>query len=220
MGLNTKNKGGYLGFERVSDFSGAGGVWNSKMVQIEVGTANWPDTVLWENNPTSPLAGWTVNGASVNNSLGFPSPPSIAITGNGQYAYVEPLPGQSLFNKTISFRCYITSGALCFHFHHATNGQGPFMKLDSRGGTNYTGIMFANSWGSFTKESLFGPYIAPNQWVAVKIRMFASSRIGWFTSGEFRDIFAIQSLGNRIGISSFNGGTGLIDNLEIYSGTP
>jgi hypothetical protein len=220
MGLNTKHPGGYNGFNRVPDFSGAGGVWNMKMVQVEVGYKEWPELVLWENNPSSPLSDWTVNGPSVNNSIGFPTPPSIAITGNSQYAHIEPVPGENLFYKTIAFRCYITSGAINLHFHNSTNGQGPFIKLDSRGGTNYTGIMYANSWGSYTKQPIYGPYIAPNTWVAVKLRLYASSRCGWFTSGQFRDIFPFQSLGNRIGVSSFNGGTGYIDNLEIYRGVP
>lgn len=220
MGTNTKNKAGYIGFERIPDFSGAGGVWSPKQIAPEVGYGSWPEIVLWKPDENSPLSGWTVNGASVNNSLGFPSPPSIAITGNNQYAYIEPFPGESLFYKTIAFRCFITSGALAFHFMHATNGQGPILKLDSRGGINYAGTMFANSWGSFGRETLYGPYVALNTWVAIKIRIYPSSRIGWFSSGEFRDITAVQSLGNRIGISSFNGGTGLIDNLEIFRGVP
>jgi hypothetical protein len=220
MGLNTKNKAGINGFTRIPDYSGAGGVWNLKMHQIEMSYKSWPDTVLWEADNNNPLSGWSTNGISVNNSIGYPTAPSIQVTGNGQYGHYEPIANEDLFYKTISFRCYVTNGAINVHFHCATNGQGPFIKLDSRAGSSYTGIMYANSWGNYQKEPLYGPKVALNTWVQVKIRMYASSRCGWFTSGEFRDIFPFQSNGNRIAVSSFNGGTGYIDNLEIYRGHP
>lgn len=214
MAYRNKNKAGYIGFDRNADPFRGSGIWTLHMQHNEAVYNNWYNQNYYEN--TGSLTGWTNNGATISAS-GNPGN-AISVTSTN---YCTINPNTSLTNllyKTIEFDVKVTNGMLAVFFgHNASTGRGPLIKLDARGGGYHSGLMFANSWGSYTAEPISGPQLIANTWYKVQISINNSMRATWYIDNVYRDIQPVLFNGQNIAIHGFGGG-GLVDNLKVYNG--
>ena len=207
MALYNKNKAGYIGFYRFNSPFACSGVWNLQQHHTEVIEKEWIDQTFYQN--TGDLTGWTNNGATIS---------SGAISVNGtNYCYINPDTSRtSLLYTTIEFDVYVTGGVLAVFFGHSQTGRGPLIKLDTRV-AKYSGLMFANAWGSYSAEPIAGPQLLPNTWTKVQLCTNNSMRNSWYINNLFRDVQPVLFNGPYIGIHGFGGG-GLVDNIKVYNG--
>jgi hypothetical protein len=230
MALNNKIHGGYIGYYRFTDANSAEGVWNLRMQQTEASNFTWVGQEVYKFKPDGNLDGWTNSGLTLNTGVGNPTAPAIQVS-PGTYGYIDPITyGTSLYGyageipdsllyTTVVMDVYLTGGAVGFHFAHASNGQGPFLKLDGRGGSFRSGIMYNTSWGVYGGEPA-GTVTHPlNQWVTVKVRIQNSALVRWYTEFNERDDQTVLINGTNIGLRWFAGsGVAYVDNLRVYRG--
>jgi hypothetical protein len=212
--LRNKPKASYIGYTRLNTPEIAGGVWYLNHQATEAQEFLWPGQALYRNTGDN-LTGWTNSGA--NSSGG-----TINVSGT-QYCYINPLindtralfPGFTF--KSVTFEAYISAGVMGFSFGHSNAGRGPILKLDARGGSNYTGLLFQNSWGVIGKQPTGGFAMVPNTWTTVRIEVNNAGRCDWYTNEVYRDRQPVLLNGRNIGILGFGGG-GSIRNIRVNNG--
>lgn len=217
MSFLNKNKGGYIGYFRYSTPEIASGVWNLKQQQQESSNAEWYDNTIWK---MSGLSGWANGGLSTSTAGHVAGTNSIIVSSPGAYGYVYPMPStDSMLYVTIVCWVYIPyNNALALHFCHASNGQGPFLKIDTRPG-GYSGLMYGTSWGVYGGEPIQGIDIASSTWTKIAIRIPSSVDASWYINDVYRDIEVILKNGNYLGIRKFAGSdTCYISDLRVYRG--
>ena len=135
-------------------------------------------TPLWSSDGSS-LAGWTVNGALVDNSKGQPLP-SLAAPGT-KYAYIAPVAG--LVGKSILADVRIATEAandLCnFFFGCNASGAGQMLRFDARPG-QHSGIATTTSWTAWGGPGATGLVIPAGQWFSVRIDIKAGPVADWY----------------------------------------
>lgn len=204
----SKNKGNYIGFDRISQPDGASGVWSMREVAVEVNNYEWIDQSLYYT-PCDNMTGW-------NNSGVYSTSGNFYVGGNS-YCYLAPIPNKNLLYSTLSFDVYVpTNSAVSAHFMCANNGQGPYLKIDTRSG-KFTGISYSKGWTQTGAEIVAGPATPANTWFNVRLRMYASSRVDWFTEGNYRDFQPVLNNGNNIAFWGYGLG-GYIDNIKVQRG--
>lgn len=218
MSFHNKNKAGYIGYFRYSTPEIASGVWNLKTQYNEASNSEWYSQTLFSSKEG--ITGWTTNGSSIltNNSIGYPSAPSIEISTAGDYGYISTgLP--SLVYTTIVFEAYMPDNeALEFYFAHSNTGQGNTLKLDTRAGY-YSGLMYHTTWTVYGGEPIQGIELTPNVWNKVAIRIPSSADTSWYINGSYRDREVVLLNGVNIGVRKFAGnGTCYVDNIRVYRG--
>ena len=217
MSFLNKNKGGYIGYFRYSTPEIASGVWNLKQQQQESSNNEWYSQYIYKANGVD---GWANGGISTSSNGVNASENSIAITSVGQYGYVAPLQNNDtmLYTTLVAWAYLPVNNAVALHFCHANNGQGPFLKIDTRPGY-YTGLMYGTSWGVYGGEPIQGINIPSANWTKIAIRIPSSADVSWFLDGTFRDNTVILKNGNNIGIRKFAGSdTCYISDLRLYRG--
>lgn len=213
--MYNKNKAGYIGFYRVNNPWNCGGIWPLNQVAIEASDYSWAEQYLWKHNGT--LTGWTNNGVTVNAGSGNPAP-SLSVTAT-KYAYYAPLTGSYLY-KTIEWDVYITAGMVNLHFACDNTGKGPMLRLDTRAG-KYCGLMWANSWTSYTGEPKAAPNqvtLATNTWHKIRVDINKAARAEWFIDYDRKDSAPVLLTGNNIAVNGDTAGAALFDNLIIHEG--
>jgi hypothetical protein len=204
----NKFPGSYIGFNRVSASDGASGVWNLKQVYTENTNYEWINQSIYYN-PCDSMTGWSNNGVYSSNGNFY--------VGGNSYCYIEPIAGQNLLYSTLLFDVYIpTNSAVAVNFMCATTGQGPYLKFDTRAG-KYTGVSYSRGWTQVGGELTSGPVTPVNTWFNVRIRMYNSARIDWFTENQYRDFQPVLNNGTNIGFWGYGLG-GYIDNVTIKRG--
>lgn len=203
-----KNKAGYIGFWRVNAPDGGSGVWNLPQVAAEAAHKEWQDQTIYYNSCDS-MSGWSNSGVYSTNGSFY--------VGGSSYAYIQPIPNENLLYSTLSFDVNIpTNSMAAVLFMCASNGQGPYLKLDNRSG-KYTGISYSRGWNQAGGEIVGGPATPANSWFNVRIRMYNSSRIDWLTGGEYRDAQAVIDNGPNIAFWGYGGGA-YFDNITVKRG--
>jgi hypothetical protein len=217
MSFLNKNKGGYIGYFRYSTPEIASGVWNLKQQQQESSSFEWYSQYIYKANGVN---GWANGGLSTSPSGVNANESSITVTSVGQYGYVAPLPANdTMLYVTIVCWVYMpVNNAIAIHFAHANNGQGPFLKLDTRPGY-FSGLMYGTAWGTYGGEPIQGIDIPSSNWTKIAIRIPSSADASWYIDGTYRDIEVILKNGNNLGIRKFAGSdTCYISDLRIYRG--
>jgi len=142
--------------------------------------ADGSDTSLFQSDGSS-LSNWTVSGATVDSTVGNPSP-SLKATG-GNYAYYDL--GTSFVSKIISFDVYIiNSGAHLCNFPFAVNssGSGSYLRIEGR--TNFnSGIGQFNSWTSWGNPTATANHYSLATWHSVVITIDSQAKASWSING-------------------------------------
>ena len=208
MSLRSKRKANYIGFWRVNQPDGGSGVWHLQQVHTESTNGEWIDQKLYYN-PCDSMAGWANSGVYSTNGNFY--------VGGSSYAYIQPVTNENLYYTTLAFDVYIpTNSMAAVNFFAASNGQGPYLKLDTRPGY-YTGVSYSRGWNQAGAEIVSGPATPANTWFSVRIRMYDSSRMDWFTQGNYRDFQPVINNGPNIGLWGYGGGA-YFDNITVYRG--
>lgn len=222
MGFKSTSPGGFIGYTRVITPQVAGGVWNLNHQATESQDFLWPGSLLYKNSGDN-LTGWENNGATTSNG-------TINVYGSS-YCYINPMLNdvRATFSgyvfKTLTLDVNISNGFMGIMFGHSARGRGPVLKLDTRGGTNYTGLMFQNEWGVTGKAPVGGIYLLPNVWTRIRIDVNNSARCDWYTGRNadpindviYRDRQPVLINGRFIGILGFGGG-GSVRNIRFSNG--
>jgi hypothetical protein len=217
-----KHHGNIIGSYVYNDAKTASGVWNLRQVHSESMDMRWAEQVMYDSNRDG-YGMWNfVGSAGLNNSVGAPTTPSLTVTNVGDYAYAQPISNYAdndLLSSTIEMDVYLTSGAIGIHFASTSGGQGPFLKFDVRGGSNFTGIMYSTNWLTSGSQPIAGTQNVANGWRKVKIQLSAASNVYWYTENNFRDDQITLYNGNYIGITKYaDNSIAYIDNIKIYRG--
>ena len=208
MPFRSKQKANYIGFNRIPTPFGAQGVWGLHAVHTEMSEHLWPGQTLYTNTDGN-LNGFANSGASTSAS-------AIYVPGNS-YCYANLIsPYVSMLYKTITFDVYVSGGVCGVIVGSSTGGRGPLLKIDARGGGNYSGMMYQTDWSTRGTEPITGPQVAGNAWIPVKLQINNSMRIDWFVN-NLLDRQPILLGGVSLAFVGLGGG-GYFRNIRVYNG--
>jgi hypothetical protein len=208
MPLRSKNKAGYIGYDRVNSPDVGSGIWNLNQHHTEVTDYSWSQQSLYTNYDGN-LNGFTVSGATTSSN-------AIYVPGNS-YAYRDMIsPFTSILFKTMTFEVYISGGVCGVIVGSTAGGRGPLLKLDARGGSNYSGMMFQTSWTVRGDPPITGVQLPANSWVPVRLEVNNAMRIDWSANNKF-DRQPILLSGPFITFFGLGGG-GYFRNIRVYNG--
>lgn len=191
------------------------------LVSTTGSTSNLPSTnCLFYADGTS-LTGWTVTSATINGSDGSANAPCLQATGT-QYAYTTTPSVSSFLNKTIFLNMKVIAGSVCLaNFYYGCNstGGGWMLRLEARGGTNYSGITNTTSWSSWTAPAA-GNNVTAGAWNTIKIQIDGNANTIWYLNGALQENKNTPLNGAYFAIHG-DGATvtgGLYDDIYIYDG--
>ena len=187
--------------------SGTGAASGAKTITVPAGM------------PTSiSLKGWHVStsgAVAISSSVGDPNPPSLMLPADGQ-SYVWADLGQPVDQFSFDVK---TQGLFDFFFGANDSGQGYMFRIDTRGGTNYSGFSTTKSWTEWDCPGK-GPNTDPSStWIHVVLTIqgtnvtatltgkglnqnyiFSSpSIVSCTTSGQPKVLFDYKPVGNAFG---------------------
>ena len=88
----NKNKGNYIGYNRINQPDGGSGVWSLRHVATEINNYEWIDQSIYYN-PCDSMAGWSNSGVYSTGGAFY--------VGGSSYCYIEPIAGQNLLYSTL-----------------------------------------------------------------------------------------------------------------------
>jgi hypothetical protein len=205
--------GGRIGGRNVPGIDGHSGIWTPNEI-ADARRLGIPYAPVWVSDGSS-LTGWTVNGATVDATLGDPAPSFKATS--GQYAYIAPVVG--LIGKSITARVRVIPGtALCdLFFGCNASGAGRMLRLDARAG-NHSGIATTTSWTAWGIPDATGVVVPSGSWMSIRIDIKAGPVADWYLDGVLKQSnVSIAVNGDYIGIVGDGGNGGNFDNLQILA---
>lgn len=208
MAFRNKNKANYIGYDRVNSPDIGSGIWSLNAHHTEVTDYSWSQQSLYRNTDGN-LAGFTTSGATTSSG-------AIYVPGES-YAYANLIsPFTSVLFKTMTFEVYISGGVCGVLIGSSTAGRGPLLKLDARGGSNYSGMMFQTSYAVRGDPPITGPQLPANSWVPVRLEVNNAMRIDWTVNNRL-DRQPILLSGPNITFLGMGGG-GYFRNIRVYNG--
>lgn len=121
------------------------------------------------------LKGWTVvagsggTGPVIDTSTGNPKPPSLEIPGDKSYLWADLKKPINSFSFDAN-----TQGLFDLFFGANATGQGLMFRIDTRGGTNYSGFGETEDWTDWECPTSGTTDIPANTWVHVTINIAAN----------------------------------------------
>ena len=117
--------------------------------------------------PTSTsLKGWHVSSTghvAISHTVGDPNPPSLMLPGDGE-SYVWADLGKPVDQFSFDVN---TQGLFDFFFGANDSGQGDMFRIDTRGGTDYSGFTTSLSWTKWNCPGKGGNTDPAGQWLHV-----------------------------------------------------
>ena len=168
--------------------------------------------------PTSTsLKGWHVGKSgtvALSTSTGDPKPPSLKLPGDG-HSYVWADLGKPVDQFSFDVN---TQGLFDFFFGANKSGQGYIFRIDTRGGTNYSGFATSSSWTKWDCPQAGSTTDPAGAWLHVVISIkgtnvtatvtgtgvketvpFTGQVVGCTSSGTNKTLGAYKAMGNAFG---------------------
>ena len=161
------------------------------------------------------LKGWTVvagsggTGPAIDNSTGNPKPPSLEIPGDKSYLWADPKKATSSFSFDAN-----TQGLFDLFFGANAAGKGFMFRIDTRGGSNYSGFGETEDWTDWDCPTSGSTDIPANTWVHVTIAVASSDVTATATWSGSKETFDFN--GTTDGCNTTADGTVLDSSLAAY----
>ena len=164
---------------------------------------------------TTSLKGWTPVAGSggvgpvIDTTTGDPKPPSLEVPGDKSYLWADTKKAL----KSVSFDAN-TQGLFDFVFGANASGKGFMFRIDTRGGTNYSGFGETEDWADWDCPQSGSTDIPASTWVHVSLAFTSNdvkATVTWPGSNETFDFN-----GQTDGCNTMSDGTTLDTNLSAY----
>lgn len=164
---------------------------------------------------TTSLKGWTVVpgsggvGPTIDNTTGDPKPPSLDLPGDKSYVWADPKKAL----KSISFDAN-TQGLFDIFFGANASGKGFMFRIDTRGGTNYSGFGETEDWSDWDCPQSGSTDIPASTWVHVNLAFTSNDVNATVTWAGSKETFDFN--GTTDGCNTMSDGTVLDTSLSAY----
>ncbi len=161
------------------------------------------------------LKGWTVvagsggTGPVIDNTTGDPKPPSLEIPGDKSYLWIDPKKAI----KSFSFDAN-TQGLFDLFFGANASGQGLMFRIDTRGGSNYSGFAETEDWNDWDCPQSGSTDIPSGTWIHVTIAVGAKDVTATASWSGNKETFDFN--GTSDGCNTMSDGTTLDSTLSAY----
>lgn len=162
------------------------------------------------------LKGWKVGigsggtGPVIDSTVGTPKPPSLEIPGDKSYVWVDLKKAVNSFSFDAN-----TQGLFDLFFGANDSGQGLMFRIDTRGGTNYSGFAETEDWNDWECPMSGSTDLPANTWIHVVITIKGSDVTAVATpTGSAAENFDFN--GTTAGCNTMADGTVLDTALSAY----
>lgn len=162
------------------------------------------------------LKGWTVvvgsggTGPAIDSTVGTPKPPSLELPGDKSYVWTDAKKAVNSFSFDAN-----SQGLFDLFFGANAAGQGLMFRIDTRGGTNYSGFGETEDWNDWECPQSGTTDLPANTWIHVAITIKGADVTAVATpTGAPAETFTFN--GTTAGCNTMGDGTVLDTSLAAY----